>query len=170
MVIWMMSVCSVTWLIYKYGMKIMPISESEKSSTKRLQKFECLSLFASLQNIFLSCKTFFTMSNFQKFVFELSFFKTPPFLQCFSKTFSEFQICHVHIFWVSDLSDSHSHTHSQCRWLLYKEPTCSSGTHTHTHTFMAQSSGAIWASVSCPRTLQHVHQRCRGLNYWPSDW
>ncbi len=37
-------------------------------------------------------------------------------------------------------------SYSKGRWLLCKEPTCSSGTHTYIHKPLAQ--GAIWESVS----------------------
>ncbi len=67
----------------------------------------------------------------------------------------------------STFTQSHTHTHTNDRWLLFKKPTCLSGTHTHTFTHQWQPSGAIWGSVSCQRTLRHVDRRSRG--FWLVD-
>ncbi len=70
----------------------------------------------------------------------------------------------------SAFTHSYTHSHTKGGWLLYKEPICSLGTHSHTFTPVVQLLGAVWGSVSCPRTLQHVDQRSWGLNHQLSDW
>ncbi len=58
-----------------------------------------------------------------------------------------------------------THSHTKGRWLLYKEPTCSSGTHTHTFTHQ-------WRSHQEQFGVQYLTQgqRSRGSNHRPSDW
>lgn len=58
---------------------------------------------------------------------------------------------------------THTHIHTLVADATMQGTTCSSGAIT-THTLMEESSGVIWSSVSCPRTLPHVD--CRG---WESS-
>ncbi len=83
------------------------------------------------------------------------FIRRFPCLSVYSKRFYN----------TSQHSPSHTHIHtlragefSTKSQPVHQELT---HTHTHTHTPMAQLSGAIWDSVSYPRTLQHVDQRAR---------
>ncbi len=56
------------------------------------------------------------------------------------------------------------------RWLLYKEPTCSSETHTHIHTPMKQPLGAIfWFCILLKDTSTCRQVELRS-NHRPSDW